>query len=116
MTEKRPRIARETRTVEVMIGLYCHDHHEGDDFCSECSELLDYTRKRLDKCIFQEGKTTCAGCPVHCFNPAIREKIRAVMRYAGPRMAHRHPVLTLFHFIDGRRKEPVGYCRKTDGT
>ena len=114
MSEKRPRIVRETRTVEVMIGLYCHDHHKSNGLCSECSELLDYARKRLDGCIFQEGKTTCARCPVHCFVPAMRENIRAVMRYAGPRMTRRHPVLTLFHFIDRRRKEPVGYRRKTD--
>jgi len=37
----------------------------------------------------------------------MREKIRAVMRYAGSRMFYRHPILTLFHFIDGFRKEPV---------
>jgi len=24
------------------------------------------------------------------------------MRFAGPRMALRHPVLSLFHFLDGR--------------
>jgi hypothetical protein len=51
---------------------------------------------------------------VHCYIPTMREKIRVVMRYAGPRMAHRHPILTSFHFIDSKRKEPVGYRRKND--
>jgi hypothetical protein len=37
----------------------------------------------------------------------MREKIRVVMRYAGPRMTFRHPILTLFHFIDKMRKKPV---------
>ena len=115
MSERRPRIARETRTVEVMIRLYCRSHHETDCLCSECSELLDYARERLDRCIFQEGKTTCAKCPVHCFIPEMRERIRATMRYAGPRMTHLHPMLTLFHFIDARRKEPIGYRRNTNG-
>lgn len=114
MPEKRPRITRETKTVEVMIGLYCRCHHESDGLCLECSELLDYARKRLDGCIFQEGKTTCAKCPVHCYIPAMKERIRVVMRYAGPRMSQRHPVLTLFHFVDSRRKEPLDYGRKTN--
>jgi hypothetical protein len=26
------------------------------------------------------------------------------MRYAGPRMVYRHPILTFFHVIDGWRK------------
>jgi hypothetical protein len=28
------------------------------------------------------------------------------MRYAGPRMLFRHPIMTLRHMIDGRRKVP----------
>ncbi|MFC2016718.1 nitrous oxide-stimulated promoter family protein [Chloroflexota bacterium] len=42
-----------------MIVLYCHDHHRSIELCSECSELLDYALERLNKCTFQEGKTTC---------------------------------------------------------
>jgi hypothetical protein len=37
----------------------------------------------------------------------MRERIRAVMRYAGPRMSYRHPILTLFHFWDGHKKPPL---------
>jgi hypothetical protein len=29
------------------------------------------------------------------------------MRYAGPRMLYRHPIMTLQHMIDGRRQEPI---------
>ncbi len=36
----------------------------------------------------------------------MREKIRRVMRYAGPRMLLRHPVMALLHMVDGLRKEP----------
>ncbi len=115
MSKNRPRIARESKTLGVMIALYCHSQHESDGLCSECRELLNYARKRLDECMFQEGKTTCARCPVHCYIPAMREKIRAAMRYAGPRMTYRHPVLALFHFIDGSRKEPAGSHRKVGG-
>jgi hypothetical protein len=103
-----PRMRREAKTIEVMIGIYCRDQHgAADTLCPECAELLDYALQRLDKCPYQEDKTTCANCPIHCYKPEMREKVRAVMRYAGPRMTFRHPILTLFHFLDGRRKEPL---------
>jgi len=113
VSSQHPRIMREDKTVAAMIALYCHQHHSGDGLCPECSALLDYTRQRLDKCPFQEGKTTCAKCPVHCFQPAMRERIRAVMRYSGPRMIFRHPIAAIRHLIDGRRKEPVTRVNKT---
>lgn len=109
MRDKNPRINREGNTIALMIALYCHKHHSCERLCPECEELMDYALKRLDKCPFQEGKTTCAKCPVHCFKPAMRERIRAVMRYSGPRMIFRHPILTIWHLIDGRRKEPVSH-------
>jgi hypothetical protein len=31
----------------------------------------------------------------------MREQIRCVMRYAGPRMMMYHPVLAILHFLDG---------------
>ncbi len=107
MSKQRSRIARESKTVKVMISLYCHSHHQTTELCRECSELINYALARLKKCPLQEGKTTCAKCPVHCYKPSMREKIRTAMRYSGPRMTYRHPVLALFHLIDGRRKEPV---------
>jgi len=91
-----------------MIGIYCRDQHgNSHGLCPECEALEGYARQRLHACPFQEGKTTCARCPVHCYRPGMRERIRAVMRYAGPRMIYRYPVLTLFHLADGRRKEPI---------
>jgi hypothetical protein len=44
---------------------------------------------------------------MHCYKPAMREKIKDVMRYSGPRMSYRHPLLALFHFFDGFRKAPI---------
>ena len=34
----------------------------------------------------------------------MREKVKAVMRYAGPRMLDKHPVLAVFHLLDGLRR------------
>ena len=104
-----PRMARERKTIEAMIGIYCRDHHgTRGDLCRECGGLLDYANLRLEKCPFQEGKTVCAKCPIHCYKPEMRERVRGVMRYSGPRMTFRHPVLALFHLIDGLRRKPLG--------
>lgn len=108
MPDIHPRMAREQKTVEAMIDLYCRDHHgSAGTLCDECTALRHYALSRLYKCPFQERKTTCAQCPVHCYKPAMREKIRVVMRYAGPRMLFRHPILAFFHLIDRLRREPT---------
>lgn len=72
----------------------------------KCKELLEYSRERLDKCPFGEGKTICTKCPVHCYRQEMRQKIRTVMRYSGPRMLYKHPVIAIQHLIDGWRKNP----------
>jgi hypothetical protein len=106
MNNEKHRMARELKTVEAMIDLYCHHQHgPSNGLCPGCEALRDYARQRLQKCPFQENKTTCAKCPIHCYKPELREQIRAVMRYAGPRMLYHHPVLALQHLADGRRKD-----------
>ncbi|MEW6586028.1 MAG: nitrous oxide-stimulated promoter family protein [Nitrospirota bacterium] len=106
---KKNRIRRERETVEAMIDIYCRGIHGSlGDLCPECQALRDYAGRRLERCPFQRGKTTCANCRVHCYKPDMREKIRQVMRYSGPRMTYRHPLLALLHFVDGFRKEADG--------
>lgn len=94
------RLERERQTVAAMIGIYCADHH-GAVLCRDCRELAAYASCRLDRCPFGADKPTCARCPIHCYKPEMRQRIRAVMRYAGPRMAYRHPWLALRHWMDG---------------
>ncbi len=105
---KRSRIAREKKTVSVMVGIYCTGNHMTRTICGECRELLDYSMKRLDKCVFSEAKPACSRCRVHCYGNEMRDRMRAVMRYSGPRMAFRHPVLTILHSIDSRARPPEG--------
>lgn len=108
MHEEHPRISREKRTVEAMIRIACEGQHgTRGGLCPECRELLRYALERLEKCPFQGNKTTCADCPIHCYHPSMREEIRAVMRYAGPRMLIRHPLLAMHHIIDSLRKQPI---------
>ncbi len=110
MKEKRPRLERERKTVGVMIKMYCREKHgTRQGLCPECEELWKYVQVRLDRCPFQEGKTTCKNCPVHCYRPDMKQRITEVMRFAGPKMWYRHPILTLWHFIDGARKVPLEF-------
>jgi hypothetical protein len=99
------RIGRERRTVTAMIRLYCRGRHgSGGELCPSCRELHAYAMARLDCCPFGVEKPTCAKCPIHCYRPEMRERIREVMRYAGPRMLLRHPVLALRHQLDGTKR------------
>ncbi|MBN1922320.1 MAG: nitrous oxide-stimulated promoter family protein [Anaerolineae bacterium] len=98
---KQGRLERERHTIRLMIEMTCRgQHHSTGDLCEECQELYNYALQRIEKCPYQEAKPTCARCPIHCYQPAMRERIRAVMRYAGPRMLLYHPILTLQHTLD----------------
>lgn len=102
------RLNREWTTLRAMVLCYCQDLHHtlGKALCPDCEALLSYASVRLDRCRFGEMKPTCAKCPVHCYAPDRREQVRTVMRYAGPRMLWRHPILCLFHWLDSFRRAP----------
>jgi hypothetical protein len=105
------RLARELTTIGVMLRIYCRDHHgsaERDEarLCEDCAGLFDYARKRLAGCPYGPDKPTCANCQIHCYGPRQREATRVMMRYAGPRMMWRHPLLALAHVLDGKRPAP----------
>ena len=115
------RIDWEKRTVRHMIELWCRKNHGGKaccemgsrgsgqvsqggsgegshggpGLCGDCRELLEYSLARLDHCKFGNAKTKCHKCPVHCYRPDMREKIRTVMRFSGPRMLLYHPLEAL---------------------
>lgn len=68
--------------------------------CPQCQALLDYALQRLERCRFGEDKPSCTRCPVHCYKPAMREQIRQVMRYSGPRMLLHNPIMAIRHLWD----------------
>jgi predicted amidophosphoribosyltransferase len=110
---------REFRTMQCMVEIYCADHHVagGGMLCPDCEQFLGYAGRRLEKCPYDEGKPTCAKCPIHCYKRAEREQARVIMRYAGPRMAWRHPWLSLMHMLDKlRRVEHPMDARRRDRT
>ena len=95
-------------TLQAMLGIYCSGQHSSaGNLCEECRELLDYAQARLAKCQFGKNKPVCSQCTVHCYKPAMRARIRDVMKYAGPRMITKHPVLAARHVIERIRHKPV---------
>ena len=108
----------EKEIVSQMIQIYCRSHHKADrrncpkdELCLECKALETYARMRSDKCPFMETKTFCSNCKIHCYKPEMREKIREVMRFSGPRMLFHDPVNAIRHVILSR-KEKKQQCPK----
>ena len=91
------RIEQEKQTVEQMIRLYCRKKEGNKKLCHQCRELLDYSHARLSRCPFGEKKSTCKLCTIHCYKPEMKERMREVMRYAGPRMLFYHPAAAFRH-------------------
>ena len=97
---------REKKTVALMIRLYCNKKHGTKKaLCSACQALHDHAMLRSDKCPFMETKTFCSNCKVHCYQKDMREKIREVMRFSGPRMILYHPVMAVRHVMESRKEK-----------
>ena len=94
-----PIIQKEKETVSKMIDLYCRKKHHHHNLFEECQDLKDYALKRLSLCRFGEEKSACSNCTVHCYKPEYRQRIKSVMRYAGPWMLLYHPVYSVKHLI-----------------
>ncbi|MBQ8625218.1 MAG: nitrous oxide-stimulated promoter family protein [Agathobacter sp.] len=118
---------QEKKLVSQMIALYCKDLHKASYeassrdtkggslyrggnlekvvLCEECAKLEAYARLRSEKCPFMETKTFCSNCKVHCYKPDMRQKIREVMRYSGPRMIFYHPITAIRHVIETKKEK-----------
>ena len=103
------RRVRETRTISQMVALYCAGNHDaaarterahcGEAVCADCAAIDAYAVLRTERCRKMEVKTSCEECGNHCYAPEKRDEIRAVMRYAGPRMLGKHPVAAVRHLL-----------------
>lgn len=97
---------QEKKIVALMIRLYCKKKHgTKKEMCADCQALCDYAMLRSDKCPFMETKTFCSNCKVHCYKADMREKVREVMRFSGPRMIFHHPVMAVLHVIESKREK-----------
>ena len=82
-----------------MIRLYCRRKEHNAELCEACRSLLSYACRRLETSRNGYHKGACKQCKDHSYPPAQRQKIRAVMRYAGPRMLLYHPLEALRHLL-----------------
>ncbi len=98
-----------TKTLKVVITLYCHAHHREREtlpsgLCPDCQQIHQYALEKLRKCPYGAEKPNCPKCPIHCYSKEMREKMNMIMRYSGPRMVVSHPVLSLYHLLNSRKK------------
>ena len=104
LTEKQQ---KEFELVEKMIRLTCADKHGArDGLCDDCAALLNYVQKRITRCPYGEDKPTCRKCPIHCYRPEERQRIKEVMAHAGPRLVMRGDLGALKHLLHDRQPVP----------
>lgn len=98
---------KEKTTVNFMIEIYCHGKHKTSrgELCKECQELADYAKARVEHCPHMETKSFCSCCKTHCYKTEMRERIRNVMRFSGPRMIIYCPGLVLRHKLEEIKKK-----------
>ena len=96
---------QEQGLTRKMILLYCRKNHKAGSLCADCRELEDYSRQRNERCPHIAEKTFCSNCETQCYKPEMRQKIRTVMRFSGPRIILSHPILVIRHvYYSSRRK------------
>ena len=97
-------IRYEKDTVEKMIRIYCRRKHNTrkGELCDECEATNQYAQQRLDKCPYGDEKGACANCKIHCYKSEMREKVRVIMRYSGPRMIFYYPIDFVIHIFKDR--------------
>jgi len=82
-----------------MIEVYCKKKdNTATGLCENCQELFDFASAKLDKCPWGEKKPACSKCTIHCYPDEMREKIRKVMRFSGPRMIIKNPLFLFSHY------------------
>ncbi|MGR5078892.1 nitrous oxide-stimulated promoter family protein [Photobacterium swingsii] len=96
----------EFKTLTAMVHIYCRDHHGSTTLCAECDDFLSYAKMRLDRCPYGEAKPTCKQCPIHCYKKEYKNRSQIIMRYSGPRMLYKHPILAIRHLLAERRPVP----------
>ena len=78
---------------------YCKGNHAGRakdaaGMCPECRGAIEQTLARAEACPHgHEG--TCQDCATPCQRGEAQQRIKAIMRYAAPRMMFRHPLMAL---------------------
>jgi len=116
----QPLSQKEIKDLRVLLqftSVYCKVKHEGNKsivstdepeirrlplgrypVCDECREFLLYAFDRRLRCPLEE-KPVCKHCPVHCYKPEYRQKVREVMRFSGSYLIRRGRLDLLWHYF-----------------
>ena len=109
---------RDLRTLARFITFYCAHVHPGAPrvpvhlrtidvervcrrpvkVCRSCGKLLAHAVVKRLQCPL-DPKPECKKCPQHCYAPAYRAQIKAVMRFSGPRLVLRGRLDYLLHLL-----------------
>lgn len=135
-----PKVRADTCLLGDFAGIYCRGRHRGADrealvsgaaalgvygrkppaLCVRCADLVRYAEQRRASCP-KDPKPFCSHCDTHCYSRGMRDRVREVMRYAGPRsMFTRHAFAGVKHLIEGRqvrnraRRDVVAEMKKED--
>ena len=66
--------------------------------CNECRDFLRYAFARRLRCPL-EDKPLCKHCPVHCYQPEYRARVREIMRFSGVYLLKRGRLDLLWHYF-----------------
>lgn len=117
---EQPLTRRELKDLKILAlftAVYCAAHHDGPraapdvgdaqlrrlplhkyPVCAECSAFLGYAFERRLRCPLEE-KPACKHCPVHCYKPGHRERVREIMRFSGRHLIRRGRLDLLWHYL-----------------
>lgn len=90
---------RDCRTIAAFTEVWCAGHRHGDrqavsvpgrdkpfQLCPECADFVAYAVAKRMKCPLEAEKPDCKHCPIHCYAPAQRARVRQIMAWSGRRM------------------------------
>ncbi|MCU0724724.1 MAG: nitrous oxide-stimulated promoter family protein [Planctomycetes bacterium] len=116
-------IGKDLRVLGLFVETYCRKHHRDvpreafrmgaldlsptglgrREVCAECRKLLSHAVAKRARCPL-EPKPSCRLCPVHCYAPVYRQRIREVMKFSGRHLILRGRLHLLLHFLERRPK------------
>lgn len=108
---------KDLKILALFTSVYCRAHHAGphaaldvvdEDLlrvplhkypvCSDCAAFLGYAFERRRRCPLEE-KPACKHCPIHCYKPGHRERVREIMRFSGRYLILRGRLDLLWHYL-----------------
>lgn len=94
----RNRLEKDEKILKTFITVYCKKEHGTQELCDDCSDVLEYALNRLRKCPL-DPKPMCKNCPVHCYKPNYREKMKTIMKKAGITLILRGRLDLVWHYF-----------------